>query len=164
MAEYRIGKKQEACSACGKVFEDGEEVVSCVYPEGGMLGRAELCLGCWDAGKAPAHISNWRRKVERKAPPRRFDRKAALELFRVLSDSEDPRDADMFYILAILLMRKGVFELSRTGSENGQSIMVLRLRGDTEEFKVAPREITEGRLEEVKNNLESIFESPDTNS
>jgi hypothetical protein len=159
MAQYRIGKSQGKCASCEREFLDGEEVVSCVYPEEDSLGRTDLCTACWDAGKAPEYISTWRWKVEKKAPPKRFDRKAALELFQALSDSEESRDADTAYILALLLMRKKVFELERTGSENGVSAMVLKLKGTTEEFKVPGRELTEERLEQVKDNLESIFES-----
>ncbi len=158
MAQYRIGKQQENCVACGREFRDGEEVVSCVYPQEDSLGRADLCVDCWEAGKAPAAISSWRRKVQKKASPKRFDRKAALELFRILADSEEPRDADTAYILALLLMRKKVFELARTGSEEGVNTMVLRLRGTAEQFKLASRDLTEEQLEGVKSNLESIFE------
>jgi hypothetical protein len=158
VAQYRIGKARESCSSCGKEFQDGEEVVSCVFPEGDLLGRADLCLACWDAGKAPPSISSWRRKVEKKAPPKRFDRKAALELFQALADSEEPGDADTAYILALLLMRKNVFELARTGSENGVGVMMLKLRGGTEEFRVPSRDLSEEQLEKVKDNLEAIFE------
>jgi hypothetical protein len=36
--------------------------------------------------------------------------------------------------------------------------MVLKAQGSSEEFRVTGRDLTEERLEEVKNNLESIFE------
>ena len=155
MAQYNIGKRQESCTACGREFQDGEEVVSCVYPEADSLARADLCAPCWEAGKAPGNISHWRYKVKKEAAPRKFNRQAALELFRVLADSQEPQDADTAYILAVLLMRKKVFELARTGSEDGVNIMVLRLKGGTEEYKVASPDLTEERLEEVKDNLES---------
>jgi len=165
MAEYKIGKKQEFCSACGKMFEDGEEVVSCIYPEGDSFGRADLCMACWEADKAPPeHISYWRRKAEKKEQPKVFNRRAAFDLFKVLADSEDPQDADTSYILAILLMRKGVFDLVRTGSEQGVSAMVLKLKSTKEEFKVPNRELSEERLQQIKDNLESIFEEPESAS
>jgi len=158
MSQYRIGKGQNSCTVCGREFEDAEEVVSCVYSNDDALERADMCMDCWNAGKAPPHMSSWRRKVEKKEPPKRFDRKAALELFRVLSDSQEAKDADTAFILAVLLMRKRVFELERTGLENGVKIMVLRLKGAVEEFKVESRDLDEQRLNEVKDNLESIFE------
>ena len=158
MAQYHIGKGQECCSACAREFRDGEEVVSCVFPAEDSLGRADLCAECWEAGRAPEFISSWRRKVKKKAAPKKFDRKAALELFRVLADSEQPGDADTAYILALLLMRKKVFELERSGSEEGKKVMELRLRGGDEKFRLISRDLTEEQLEGVKDNLESIFE------
>lgn len=158
MAQYRIGKGQEACAACGREFPDGEEVISCVYPEKDSLGRADLCPSCWEEGKAPEHISSWRHTVQKKTPPRKFDLKAALELFRVLADSEEHRDADTAYILALLLLRKKVFELARAGMEKGAKVMILKLRGGEEEFRVAGLDLTDERVEQVKANLESIFE------
>ena len=158
MAQYHIGKKRETCASCGRDFEDGEEVVSCVFPEGENIGRADLCIACWDQGQAPQHFSSWRRKVEKETAPRRFDGKAALDLFRVLVDSEEQKHADTAYILALLLMRKKVFELVRAGSEEGVKTIILRLRGGAEEFRIIDRNLTEERLEEVKNSLESIFE------
>ena len=158
MARYRIGKGQTACTVCGREFEDGEEVYSCVYSGEESLERGDICQECWDAGKAPEHISSWKRRIEKKEPPRRFDRKAALDLFRVLVDSEETRDADTAFILAVLLMRKKVFELERSGTENGKKIMILRLKGSSDEFKVQNRELDDERLNEVKDNLESIFE------
>ena len=161
MAQYHIGKKRETCASCGRNFEDGEDVVSCVFPEGENIGRADLCIACWEQGQAPQHFSSWRRKVEKETAPRRFDGKAALALFRVLADSEEQKDADTAYILALLLMRRKVFELVRTGSEKGVKRIILRLRGGAEEFGVVDRNLTEERLEEVKNSLESIFEEGD---
>jgi hypothetical protein len=158
MSEYRIGKQQESCTACGREFQDAQEVVSCVFQDADSLGRADLCLECWEAGRAPAHFSNWRRRVERKTPPKVFNRKAALDLFRVLADSEEPRDADTAYILALLLMRKKALDLARAGTVDGANVMVLKAQGSSEEFRVTGRDLTEERLEEVKNNLESIFE------
>jgi len=162
MAQYHIGKSQEACVACGREFLDGEEVVSCVYPGENSLARADLCTACWVAGKAPSCVCDWRRRIEKKEQPRKFDRKAALDLFRVLAGSEEPGEADTAYILALLLMRKNVFELARTGSENGLRAIVLKLRGSKEEFRLASRDLTDERLEAVKNNLESIFGSADS--
>jgi hypothetical protein len=164
VAQYHIGKKRETCASCGRDFEDGEEVVSCVFPEGENIGRADLCTACWDLGRAPEHFSSWRRKVEKEAVPKRFDSNAALALFRILIDSEEQNDADTAYILALLLMRKKIFELIRAGSEEGVKTMMLRLRGGVEEFKVVDRNLTEDRLEEVKNSLESIFEGGDAES
>lgn len=158
MAQYHIGKKRETCATCGRDFEDGEDVVSCVFPEGENIGRADLCIACWDQGRAPEHFSSWRRKVEKETAPRRFDGNAALALFRVLIDSEEQKDADTAYILALLLMRRKIFELVRAGSEGGVKTMMLRLRDGAEEFRVVDRDLTEDRLEEVKNSLESIFE------
>lgn len=158
MAQYNIGKKQEKCVSCGREFADGEEVVSCVFPESESIGRADLCAACYEQGRAPEHFSSWRRKVEKQTAPRRFDGKAALDLFRVLADSEEQRDADTAYILALLLMRRKIFELVRAGSEGKVKTMVLKLRGGAEEFRVADRNLTEDRLEEIKNSLESIFE------
>jgi hypothetical protein len=159
VTQYNIGKKQETCLACGKEFRGGEEVVSCVFQEGEGLGRADLCAACWEEGKAPEHFSSWRRKAEEKNAPRKFDNAAALQLFRVLSDSEEQRDADTAYMLALLLMRKKVFDLVRTGTEDGRKVMVIKVRGDAEEFRVTDRNLSEEQLEEVKNSLESIFES-----
>ena len=158
MAQYRIGKGQDSCTSCGREFVDGEDVVSCVFSGEDSLERADICMDCWESGKAPDYISSWRRQIVKKAPPKRFDRQAALELFRVLSDSQEPKDADTAFILAVLLMRKKVFELERTGLENGTKVMELRLKGDTEIFKIENRELDEQRLNEVKDNLESIFE------
>ena len=169
MAQYHIGKRQDACASCKREFADGEEVTSCVYAtpgrqeaKAGSLTRADFCKPCWDAGKAPEHISNWRRKVQKKEAPRRFDRKAALELFRILGDSEEPKDADVAYVLALLLLRKKVFDLARAGTEDGRRVMILRLSGGREEFRVVDRELTQERLEAVKSNLESIFEGGGT--
>ena len=158
VTQYNIGKKQETCASCGKEFTDGEEVVSCVFRETESIGRADFCAACWDDGRAPRHFSSWRRKVKKETAPRRFDARAALELFRVLVDSEEQRDADTAYILALLLMRRKVFELVRAGSEGGAKTMILKLRGGGEEFRVIDRSLTEDGLEEVKNSLESIFE------
>lgn len=150
--------------SCGREFQDGEEVVSCVFPEGEGVGRADLCTTCWQEGRAPQHFSSWRRRVEKKVLPKRFDTKAAQALFRVLADSEEPRDADTAYILALLLMRRKVFDLVRAGSEGGVRTMILRLRGGSEEFKVLDRNLNEDRLREVKDSLESIFEAGEANS
>lgn len=159
MTQYHIGKSQDNCTSCGKEFQDGEEVVSCIFPEEESLGRADVCLDCWDSGKAPRYISSWRRKIEKKAPPKKFDRKAALDLFKVLADSEEARDADTAYILALLLLRKNVFELERTGASEGVSTMVLKLKASGEKYRIPNRELTDERLEQVKDNLESIFEA-----
>ena len=182
MGEWKITRRGGICTACERSFEDSERLVSTlrIGPEG--LERAEFCRAWWSAtpqdarGEACAEACSARAEGA-ELPPGVEDliwwatrhhaeaRKtvqldlASLErLFLELEGREELKLRELRYLLCLLLMRKRRVKVEKIerGAE-GESFVVRRPRHE-ERYRVFVFDFEPERIEELRAELQSIFD------
>jgi len=105
-----------ACSQCGQDFSPEDEYLSALFEEGEQFRRLDYCVGCWQ-GPPAGSFAYWRGRVPAKEerPPRFVDDGELVELFARLSGTTEPRQAAFRYLLGVLLVRKRLLRLVRSG-------------------------------------------------
>jgi hypothetical protein len=169
MTDWKITKRQSACSACQHAFAEGELHFSSLLLRAELLMREDACTTCWrnrgaTGGAAPAALVGesivwWRTR-------QRSDRRRAvalnLEALEALFVQLDGRTEvalrELRYVLCLILMRKRRLKMERIYRDaSGEGMVVRRPRRD-EAFEVAVFDFTPERIDELRTRLREVFE------
>jgi hypothetical protein len=160
--KWTIGRRQPACAASGRAFEDGERHVSLVEVVEGELRRSDLSLAAWSArarSGAEAPLFWWMTR-HRVNPTRtvQLDLEGLEQLFQRLEGRPETPVRELRYLLCLLLMRKRRLSIERIerGPE-GERMLVKRPRRD-ERYEVFVYDFTPERMEELRAELQAIFD------
>jgi hypothetical protein len=115
--DWRIGKKGQACTACGTAFPCEVPFHSAIFADGESFHRSDLCERCFRAAPS-APYSHWVTAIPKPEEHRRvFDLGLAAEFLRRLAAEKDPARARLGHLLALLLVRKRVIRLTEIPGE-----------------------------------------------
>lgn len=160
--KWTMGRRQGACTATGRAFEDGERHVSLVEVVEGELRRSDLSLDAWRAreeagAEAPIfwwmthHRVNASRTVQ-------LDLESLEQLFVQLEGRPEVAVRELRYLLCLLLMRKRRVSIDKVerGPE-GERMVVKRPRRD-ERYEVFVYDFEPERMEALRAELQAIFD------
>jgi hypothetical protein len=163
MADWKLSKRTDACTACERTFAEDEPLFSLLAFDSDEVRREDVCRACFPARKeaAGARLIYWRslHRVGKKAVAVDFE---ALEgLFLALEGREEVELRELRYLLALLLMRKKRVKLLKTARKPDGEAMILRRPRRTEELCVYVFDLTPERSEILRGKLRAIFEGAD---
>ena len=162
MADWKIHRKDESCTRCERTFEEGEALFSVLRISGEGLSRDDLCRTCFPAGEDEGTGEDliwWR--TRRRPQARRglaVDFEAVEGLFLALGGREEEQLRELRYLLALLLMRKRRLKLIRVKRRADGELMIVRRPRRKEELEVFVFDLTPERAEELRGQLEGLFE------
>lgn len=144
MADWNIRPRSTTCTTCGVSFSVGDKGHSLLHLEGDQWVRQDYCVACFKAYKAssPKTFANaWTFVVspsqKRKAAVEVVKRETAEHLLRTLVQRQQPEDAGMIYILAVLLERNKQFVERRTAlDDEGRRVRVYEQRATGDIFTI----------------------------
>ncbi len=181
MAQWKIRRRAGTCSACERPFEEGERLVSTLRASEEGLERAECCVGWWEGRPESAASQDCaracRQRAEQGAEPTtehlfwwysrhsegrrrglQLDLESLERLFLELEGRPEQALRELRYVLCLLLMRKRRLKVARIERDSeGETFLVRRPRRD-QRFRVHVFDFTPDRLEEVRVQLQSIFD------
>lgn len=158
MPDWKIKKKEGACAACERPFEEGESHFSLLVLGPETLGREDRCTACFESSaERPDDLIFWRtwRRPDHRRLAVDFD--SVERLFLALGGRADERLAELRYLLALLLMRKKRLKLVRVLRREGSELLVLRRPRRTEELETLVFDLTAERAAGLRDDLERIF-------
>jgi hypothetical protein len=161
--DYKITRSQRQCASCSKNFIEREDYHVAIIEGKEEFTRREYCTACWEAeagkGVRAECFSFWKTRVPEKSgdEKRKLDVDAASVFFRKLAGSDEPNKRDFAYLLALLLMRKKVIILQGTQMRDGREFMVLRFRGEEEDYLCEDPRLGAEELQKVKDDLGTLL-------
>jgi hypothetical protein len=168
MSDWRIHRREPRCARCERAFEEGEAIFSLLSFDADRLRREDRCPACFErppdgAGAHGAEVLFWRTRhwADRRA---RFavDFEAIEELFLALEGrvpgSQDERQQELRYLLALLLLRKKRLKLVGVRRHASGETLCLRRPRRTEEFEVRVFELDAERAQALRGELARVFE------
>jgi len=136
----RLDRRAPACMRCERVFSDGETIVSAITPgeEEQSFLRRDLCEACFEAqGGAEGVHSLWRsRQPERITDPHRVDFELAGQFLERLLREKDPAQAELAWVLSLLLARKRRVKLHERRGSDGRRLATIAFPGSEEDLEV----------------------------
>ena len=163
---WHIRSRARVCTATGRPFEDGETIVTALFPDAESSGyvRLDFCLEAWKA-RTPEDekpFSFW--KAVYQAPvagekPDAFKKESPEDLLRRLVEEEEEHTENVRYILAVMLERKKV--LRETDSQRTPSgiIRVYEHRKLGDVFIVRDPDLPLNQIDKVQDEVFMLVES-----
>jgi len=155
--EWDIKPRGTRCAACDKAFEDRDGIWSALVFDASGYGRADYCGACWttrDLGITP--FSTWQ-GVYRAPPPKAEEpvkKETAEAMLRRLMEADDAEQANVVYILAVMLERKRtLIERDVQSHDDGRLTRIYEHRKTGETFVVPEPPLRLDQLEHVQQQV-----------
>jgi hypothetical protein len=154
--DYEIHRSTRHCAVTGRELKPGETFYSALSASGSELVREDFAAEAWE-GPPEGAIGWWKSYV-----PSPHARKlhwapndVMLDLFEQLAD--DRAQADLRYVLALLLIRRRVMRLEDTETDDEGEAMVLYCARRESEFRIASVPPTAERVGEIQQELARLL-------
>jgi hypothetical protein len=166
--EWDIQARGDACSVCEKPFEDRQVCYSTLLFDAEGYRRMDVCETCCSREQPPnAVFSTWQ-GVYRLPPPgpeEPLKKETAESLLRRLIEAEDESQADVIYILAVMLERKRLLtEKDVQPHESGSLVRVYEHRKTGETFLISDPRLQLDQLEDVQQKVVAMLGGSDSPS
>lgn len=161
MADWKIHRKHDTCTACDRPFEEGEALYSLLRITEEGLAREDRCGSCFrEANEGDPDAPIWWRTRRRAEGSKRLsvDFEAVEGLFLALEGRPEERLRELRYLLSLLLMRKRRLKLVRVKRRADDEVMVVRRPRRKDELEVEVFDLTAERAGELRAELEGLFE------
>lgn len=158
MIDYEIQRCSRHCAATGRELAPGESYYSVLVAEGGSLTRRDYAADAWQGPPAEA-IAWWKSRLPdpRSKRGRAAPNEVLLECFDQLLDR--PEQADMLYVLTLLLVRRRVMRLEDTETDvHGRQTLVLECPRRDATYRVGVATPPAARIAEIEQELERLLE------
>lgn len=155
--DFEVKRCTRSCRATGRELAEGETFYSVLVAEGAEVVRHDYSADAWQGPPAEGVIAWWQSQVPtREARRNRMaPNDVLLELFEEVR--EQPEQAEMVYVLALLLVRRRVFRLEETRSDAGQEALVLYCPRQEATYTVPVATPEEARVAEIQESLGTLL-------
>lgn len=155
-SDYEVQRCSRQCAATGRTLAEGEEFYSVLVsrPEG--LQRLDYAAESW-AGAPEDCVAWWKARIPRahEHRVRLAPGEVVLQLFLELEGR--PEQAELRYVLALLLARRRVLRLDATETDNAGQWLVLVHPRDNRAHRVRVCELTESRIEALQGEVSALL-------
>lgn len=157
MLDFEIRRFGGRCAETGRDFTPGESFFSTLVMDGGELVRRDYCADSWQ-GPPNDVLGWWKSQVPDPKSRKVHWAPNDVMLHSFTQTQENGANEDLRYILALLLVRRRVFRLQETETdERGRPVMVVYCPRDQNEYHVPEVTLTPQREKEIQNELASLL-------
>lgn len=163
---WHVRSRSRECAATQRPFEDGEIIVTALYPDPESSGylRRDFCVDAWnnlpeDAEKA---FSFWKTtfnaptSTEHKDP---VEKLSAEEILRRLVEEDEDHTENTRYILAVMLERQKLLQETDSQRTPNGILRVYEHRKTGEVYLVRDPDIPLSQVESVQNEVIVLLEN-----
>lgn len=153
-----VKRPEDVCASCEEKFGAEAIVVTALELTSEGFQRTDRCGACYDAEEREP-FSFWRRALPKDLAnrPRRLDLAFLSEFFRRLDGKDDAHARRVMWIVALLLLRKKILELSDRKSEGDVETLVLHFKNEEKEYEVADPQLDDEAMSSIEDDLARIF-------
>ena len=153
MQEFDVQRSARQCLATEREFGPGESFFSVLREEDGEIVREDYSAAAWE-GPPEEHLGWWRCRMPGPDANRLCwaPNDVMLRFFEKLES--DPRQADMRYVLALLLVRRRVLRIEDTDHDDqDRATMILSCSRNDNEYYVPIIEPPAERIGPIQDEL-----------
>jgi hypothetical protein len=157
MLDFEVQRFTRKCFVTDSILQPGDEFYSALISEGAHVVRRDYSASAWP-GPPEGTVGWWRSQV-----PDVLSRKAhwapndvILHYFEQMCEDDD--QADMRYVLTLLMVRRRIVRLEDTEKDaQEREVFVLYCPRNEREYRVPVSIPTEERAEEIQNYLAELL-------
>lgn len=159
MAEFDIRSRDRNCSVTGKELVPGEVVYSSLIERESGIVRLDFSEAAW-TGPPEESIGWWKARIPEKKSGRIYWAPNAVVLSYFHELREQPDQAAVVYLLALLMVRKRILRMEEfedvvdedSDGASGQ-VMVVTDPTDEAEYRIPTVDVAEEQIEQIQNQL-----------
>ncbi|MHC4712709.1 MAG: hypothetical protein ACYTAN_05465 [Planctomycetota bacterium] len=155
--EWEIAASDTSCAACGRGFADRDEYYSALRQEGEGFERKDYCPGCWEPGDDVFSFWKTRARLEPEPPKRFVSDEVILDFFDRLSQSSQATRRKVFFITAVLLLRKRLLREKGRKREGGAVKWVLWCPALEKSYEVEDAGVGGEEISEVLSEIGRVL-------
>lgn len=141
----------------GRELRPGDKFFSYLIRDGGTTIRKDVAAEAWEG--PPDECLGWWQSEVPDAKSRKMHWAPHEVMLHYFDETEDkPEEADVRYILALLLIRRRIFRLEETQSdEQGLEVLVMYCSQNESEYEVPVVDVSPERATEVQALLSQLL-------
>jgi hypothetical protein len=154
--DYEIRRSERHCARTGRELAPGEEFYSVLTRAGAELVRQDFATDAWQ-GPPENAVGWWKARVP--APDAKRMHWAPNDVILGLFDelAGQPEQADLRYVLALLLIRRRVMRLEETQQGDEGETMLLYCARREAEYRVAAAPPSDDRVKAIQEELARLL-------
>ena len=155
--DFEVQRFTRICCETDHEFQAGETFYSYLIREGSQTVRRDVAKGAWN-GPPEDCLAWWTSEVPDPASKKMHwaPHEAMLHYFSETDDS--PEQADIRYLLALLMVRRRIFRLEETeiDEQGNESLIVFCARNESQ-YVVPVVNVAADRLQEVQGHISRLL-------
>jgi hypothetical protein len=154
--EWPIKHRADVCARTQRPFEPGEQFYTLLFREGDGFRREDLSEEAWHQRNENIQpFSFWKSRYEPPpaAPPEPLAKENAENLLRRLLAESNPANANVCYVLAIMLERKRVLKQVKTEQIGDRPVLIYEQAKTGDVFIVPEVHLRLDELEQVQTEV-----------
>ncbi|MEX2140032.1 MAG: hypothetical protein WD894_12275 [Pirellulales bacterium] len=154
--DYDIHRSTRHCAKTGRELKPGETFYSVLTTSGAEVVREDFSNEAWEG--PPDNALGWWKSHLPSSDARKMHwapNDVMLDLFEDFA--EQPGQADMRYVLALLLIRRRVLRLEDTEHNESEETMVLYCPRREAEYRVPATPPSDERVSEIQQELARLL-------
>ncbi len=162
---WHIRSRSRVCSATGRPFEDGEPIMTALFPDPESSGylRMDFCMDAWNARTESdeAPFSFWKAVYQAPVAVEKqdaFKKESPEELLRRLVEEDEDHTENVRYILAVMLERQKTLRETDTQRTPSGILRVYEHRKLGDLFIVKDPNIPLAEVEKVQEEVILLLE------
>jgi hypothetical protein len=154
--EWPIKHRADACARTQRPFQPGEQFYTLLFREGEGFRREDLSEEAWTQRNENIRpFSFWKSRYEPPPaePPEPLAKENAEDILRRLLAQNDPVNANVCYVLAVMLERKRVLKQIKTDQSEGRPVLIYEHAKSGDVFIVPDVRLRLDELEQVQSEV-----------
>jgi hypothetical protein len=156
LLDFEVQRCTRRCAATDRALEPGELCYSVLEVQGADVVRKDFAVESW-SGAPDGAFGWWKARIPEPTAKKikLAPNDVLLELFDQLA--ERPEQADLRYVLTLLLIRRRVMRIDLSANDNEQNRMTVYCPKRDANFEVAVHMPTGERIDEIQNQLSELL-------
>jgi hypothetical protein len=154
--EWPIKHRADVCARTQRPFQPGEQFYTLLFREGESFRREDLSEEAWaQRNENIRPFSFWKSRYEPPPaePPEALAKENAEDILRRLLAQNDPANANVSYVLAVMLERKRVLKQIKIEQSEGRPVLIYEHAKNGDVFIVPDVHLRLDELEQVQSEV-----------
>ena len=157
MVDFDVQKFTRVCAQTEAEFKPGDEFYSYLVREGAATVRRDVAASAWKG--PPVDCIGWWKSEVPDPKTKKLHWAPNDVMLHYFAETEGQTDqADVRYILALLMIRRRIFRLEETETnEEGQEVLMLYCSKNESEYEVPVVSMSQERSQEVQALISELL-------
>lgn len=160
--EWNISRYSKRCLSCDTDFKENDEFYSTLFDSRSHFERKDFCLNCWEECNKESIFSFWKCKIikSHEQPRAVIDITALLDLFfKLETETQEKSKINLRYVLALFLMRKKLFKLKQSKTQNGSEILLFHHIKENRDIEILDPKLTAEEIAQITDEVKTLFDN-----